>query len=209
MDPITFTPALIWDIILAAAIFICICVGLYRGLAATFVNLVGAIACIIVAAIFCKPIAVWAYDSFLAGRVKTATVQAVMEKLSGFTDLLQQMGLVDSISLATGDMTRKPTVALLTVLAFVLIYLVARLLIRLIVHLTKKVNGVPVIGAVNSLLGGALGALEGLLVCYIIALGVTLLISFSNNELSWINSGIVEKTRLLDWFIHIKLPFKL
>ena len=209
MNPIEFTPAMIWDIILAATILICICVGLCRGLAAALANLAGSIACIIAAAIFCKPVAVWVYDSFLAGRVETAAVQAVMEKLTGFTDLLLQMGLLDPINLAAESMAQKLIVALLRVLVFVLIYLIAKLIVRLIIRLTKKVNDVPVLGKVNRLLGGLLGAVEGLLVCYIIGLGVTLLISFSQNEWSWINSSIVENTRLLDWFIHIKLPFKL
>lgn len=209
MNPIEFTPAMIWDIALAVVILISIGFGLCRGLAAALANLAGTIACIAAAAVFSGTVATWAYDMFLAKRIETAAAQDVMEKLSGFTGLLQQAGLIETVNSTAAGMVRMLTVALLKVLAFVLIYLAAKLIVRFIIHLTKKVNDVPVLGKVNRLLGGLLGAIEGLLVCYIIGLGVTLLISFSQNEWSWINSSIVENTRLLDWFIHIKLPFKL
>lgn len=209
MNPIDFTPAMIWDIALAAVILISIGLGLHRGLAAALANLAGTIACIAAAAIFSGTVATWVYDTFLATRVETAAVQAVMEKLSGFTGLLQQVGLIEMVNGTAAGTVRTLTVALLKVLAFVVIYLVAKLIVRLIMHLTKKVNDVPVLGKVNRLLGGLLGAIEGLLVCYIIGLGVTLLISFSQNEWGWINSSIVEDTRLLDWLIHAKLPFEL
>ena len=56
------------------------------------------------------------------------------------------------------------------------------------------------------LLGGALGAAEAFLLCYLIGMAATVLISFSENRWGWLNTAVVQKTYLLNWFIQFEFP---
>ena len=54
-------------------------------------------------------------------------------------------------------------VALLTMVAFLVIFLVAMVIVRALAKLTRNVNRVPVVGGVNRVLGGVLGAARAVL----------------------------------------------
>ena len=62
------------------------------------------------------------------------------------------------------------------------------------------------VGGVNRLLGGVLGAAEAFLLCYLIGMAVTVLITFSENGWSWLNTAVVQKSTLLNWFVQFEFP---
>ena len=62
------------------------------------------------------------------------------------------------------------------------------------------------VGGVNRLLGGILGAAEAFLLCYLIGMAVTVLITFSENGWSWLNTAVVQKSTLLNWFVQFEFP---
>ena len=62
------------------------------------------------------------------------------------------------------------------------------------------------VGGVNRLLGGILGAAEAFLLCYLIGMAVTVLITFSENEWSWLNTAVVQKSTILNWFVQFEFP---
>ena len=72
--------------------------------------------------------------------------------------------------------------------------------------LTRNVNRVPVVGGVNRVLGGVLGAAEAFLLCYLIGMAAAVLITFSENEWSWLNTAVVQKSTILNWFVQFEFP---
>ena len=62
------------------------------------------------------------------------------------------------------------------------------------------------VGGVNRLLGGILGAAEAFLLCYLIGMAAAVLITFSENEWSWLNTAVVQKSTILNWFVQFEFP---
>ena len=200
------TASLIWDAALAALILFVVIRPVRRGFVSSFIHLLGVAASCLVAALTAGKAAAWLYDGYLAERVEQSVSDSLREKLEAFAGLLDRIDPTDTISAAAGDAVRTMAVSLLTMVAFLIIFLLAMLIVRALVRLTRSVNRVPVVGGINRLLGGVLGAAEAFLLCYLIGMAATVLISFSENRWGWLNTAVVQKTYLLNWFIQFEFP---
>lgn len=200
------TASLIWDAALAALILFVVIRSVRGGFVSSFIHLLGVAASCIVAALTAGKAAAWLYDGYLAERVEQSVSDSLREKLEAFAGLLDRIDPTDTISAAAGDAVRTMAVSLLTMVAFLIIFLLAMLIVRALVRLTRSVNRVPVVGGINRLLGGVLGAAEAFLLCYLIGMAATVLISFSENRWGWLNTAVVQKTYLLNWFIQFEFP---
>lgn len=200
------TASLIWDAALAALILFVVIRSVRRGFVSSFIHLLGVAASCIVAALTAGKAAAWLYDGYLAERVEQSVSDSLREKLEAFAGLLDRIDPTDTISAAAGDAVRTMAVSLLTMVAFLIIFLLAMLIVRALVKLARSVNRVPVVGGINRLLGGVLGAAEAFLLCYLIGMAATVLISFSENRWGWLNTAVVQKTYLLNWFIQFEFP---
>ena len=191
-----FTPSLIWDLALLALILFVMIRSVGRGFISSFIHLLGLAAACIVAALLSGKAAAWLYDGYLAERQKLAT----------FVELLDRIDPTDTISAAAGDALRTVMVAFLTMVAFLIIFLLAMLIVRALAKLTRNVNRVPVVGGVNRILGGVLGAAEAFLLCYLLGMAVTVLITVSENRWGWLNTAVVQQSTILNWFVQFKFP---
>lgn len=200
------TASLIWDAALAALILFVVIRSVRGGFVSSFIHLLGVAASCIVAALTAGKAAAWLYDGYLAERVEQSVSDSLREKLEAFAGLLDRIDPTDTISAAAGDAVRTMAVSLLTMVAFLIIFLLAMLIVRALVKLARSVNRVPVVGGINRLLGGVLGAAEAFLLCYLIGMAATVLISFSENRWGWLNTAVVQKTYLLNWFIQFEFP---
>ena len=198
--------SLIWDAALAALILFVVIRSVRGGFVSSFIHLLGVAASCIVAALTAGKAAAWLYDGYLAERVEQSVSDSLREKLEAFAGLLDRIDPTDTISAAAGDAVRTMAVSLLTMVAFLIIFLLAMLIVRALVKLARSVNRVPVVGGINRLLGGVLGAAEAFLLCYLIGMAATVLISFSENRWGWLNTAVVQKTYLLNWFIQFEFP---
>lgn len=194
-----FTPSLIWDLALIAVILFVMIRSVGRGFVSSFIHLLGLAAACIVAALLSGKAAAWLYDGYLAERLQTAVSDTLRQKLQTFAELLDRIDPTDTITGAAGD-------ALLTMVAFLVIFLVAMVIVRALAKLTRNVNRVPVVGGVNRVLGGVLGAAEAFLLCYLIGMAAAVLITFSENEWSWLNTAVVQKSTILNWFVQFEFP---
>ena len=176
-----FTPSLIWDLALIALILFVVIRSVGRGFVSSFIHLLGLAASCIVAALLSGRAAAWVYDGFLAEKLQTAVSDALQQKLQTFVELLDRIDPTNTIITSAGDALRTVMVALLTMVAFLIIFLLAMVIVKALARLTRNVNRVPVVGGVNRLLGGVLGAAEAFLLCYLIGMAVTVLITFSEN----------------------------
>ena len=187
-----FTPSLIWDLALIAVILFVMIRSVGRGFVSSFIHLLGLAAACIVAALLSGKAAAWLYDGYLAERLQTAVSDTLRQKLQTFAELLDRIDPTDTITGAAGDALRTVMVALLTM--------------RALAKLTRNVNRVPVVGGVNRVLGGVLGAAEAFLLCYLIGMAAAVLITFSENEWSWLNTAVVQKSTILNWFVQFEFP---
>ena len=201
------TASIIWDISLAVIILLVVFMGFGRGFLSSLISLVGTAASCIVAALLSPKAANWIYDNYLAQTVEGSISESLSAKLDTFANLLNQMGLADTVTDAANGTVRTLAVSLITVVVFLVIFLLAMLIVRLLIHAMRGVNRVPVLGGINRILGGVLGAGEAFLLCYVIGQLATVLVSFSKDQWSWVNTGVVEGTKLLSWFIQYKFPF--
>ena len=194
-----FTPSLIWDLALTAVILFVMIRSVGRGFVSSFIHLLGLAAACIVAALLSGKAAAWLYDGYLAERLQTAVSDTLRQKLQTFAELLDRIDPTDTITGAAGDALRTVMVALLTMVAFLVIFLVAMVIVRALAKLTRNVNRVPVVG-------GVLGAAEAFLLCYLIGMAAAVLITFSENEWSWLNTAVVQKSTILNWFVQFEFP---
>ena len=200
------TPSLIWDLALAALILYVMIRSIGRGFVSSFIHLLGLAAACIVAALLSGKAAAWLYDGYLAERLQTAVSDTLRQKLATFVELLDRIDPTDTISAAAGDALRTVMVAFLTMVAFLIMFLLAMLIVRALAKLTRNVNRVPVVGGVNRVLGGVLGAAEAFLLCYLLGMAVTVLITISENRWGWLNTAVVQHSTLLNWFVQFKFP---
>ena len=190
-----FTPSLIWDLALIAVILFVMIRSVGRGFVSSFIHLLGLAAACIVAALLSGKAAAWLYDGYLAERLQTAVSDTLRQKLQTFAELLDRIDPTDTITGAAGDALRTVMVALLTMVAFLVIFLVAMVIVRALAKLTRNVNRVPVVGAA-----------EAFLLCYLIGMAAAVLITFSENEWSWLNTAVVQKSTILNWFVQFEFP---
>ena len=195
-----------YKLALAALILYVMIRSIGRGFVSSFIHLLGLAAACIVAALLSGKAAAWLYDGYLAERLQTAVSDTLRQKLATFVELLDRIDPTDTISAAAGDALRTVMVAFLTMVAFLIIFLLAMLIVRALAKLTRNVNRVPVVGGVNRVLGGVLGAAEAFLLCYLLGMAVTVLITISENRWGWLNTAVVQQSTLLNWFVQFKFP---
>lgn len=84
----------------------------------------------------------------------------LLSNMPSVYDLLGISQLDDYISSALAE-------TVISVISSVLVFIIVIVLMRVLTHAMKLVNKLPVIGSLNHMLGGVLGTLEGVLVCWL------------------------------------------
>lgn len=128
-----------------------------------------------------------------------------------------EAGLIQSLEESTsgavenlGDVISKTVVepivvALLQMLFCLLIFALCVIIVKAVAALFKGFYNLPIIGPINSLLGAVVGILEAVIALYVLALIVSLVISFTGNELPWLNGDVIRSTHLFRWFYSFPL----
>ncbi|MEG0898120.1 MAG: CvpA family protein [Oscillospiraceae bacterium] len=122
----------------------------------------------------------------------------------GFSYELSRMINESSESIATAvlNILIAPIVkTVLRVLLFIIIFILSRIVFKILSSVLKFVRKIPVIGAVDGLLGGAIGLVEGVFVMFLIVSITTFLIKITNNTIPYITAETIEQTNLFQKFI--------
>jgi len=90
---------------------------------------------------------------------------------------------------------------LLQGLLFLLLFAACMVLVHCLAKVLRGVERLPVIGTVNGLLGGVMGALEALVVLFVAAVAVRLLLDVTGG-FSWLNAPIIDETYLFRHFYY-------
>lgn len=114
-----------------------------------------------------------------------------------------QLGQSDpaSVSEAITDSVLGPAATgLVRVLVFFLLFSVLMLLVNTIAGLLKSVNALPLVGTVNEVLGGLLGAAQGMLYVFVFASLLWFVVSAAGDAGGILSQEQIERTWLFRWF---------
>lgn len=98
-----------------------------------------------------------------------------------------------------------PVLAILRTACFFLLFGILLFFVRRVGYLFGGVYRLPLIGAVNTVLGGVIGVLQALVMLYLLALLLQLVIVVTGGELSWLNYRIMDSTYILRVFFDFSL----
>ncbi len=164
---------MVLDIIAAAVIAVMCIWGVKRGILKTVVSVCSWLLSTVLAWIFYSPVAEFLKTTpvfeYILNAVKTGftepraaeTKSAVPELFRGFVEAGIDNG-ADAAALGISNV-------IIALLAFVMTLLLCRVLILLLAAACKMASRLPVVKQCNKLLGGLLGAAEGVLILYIAA----------------------------------------
>lgn len=204
--------AWVFDIIAVLLIVTTIIISAKKGFLAGLLSFVGWIVSALVAKAFCGIISNYAYTSFVKERIYSAVFTALEghgESLaSSYTDFFQSLpesiqtllGSVDpnvlnsvfadpnrSLETVTTqiseDIIGPIVISMLTAIAFIVVFLICMLLVKVFVKLFKGIKKIPIIGPINTFLGGVIGAIEAVIIIYILTIALDFVTTASGGTL--------------------------
>ena len=208
--------ALILDITVVVILIVSFCIGWRRGLISSLLQLLGFAISLIAAWIFSRSITTYVYERFVRDKIVdnvsnklSSSVDGVVEATKGIFGKLADVGAAffdystisedkaSELGEKIVDQTiASPVQAVLRAIIFIILFAIFMLIIKLLSRLFKGVNKLPVLGTVNKMGGGLIGIVEGLIMCYLVVVGVSIIITLSADKLLWLNSDIVDQSRL-------------
>ena len=186
---------LIFDIIAIVLIVIMIIVSAKKGFLSGLLSFAGWIISALVAKAFCGVVSNFLYSSLIKNKVYTTILAALEEQgaslSSSYSNFLESLpetirsflGSADSETLNSifanseietvatrlcEDVVGPVILTMLTALAFIVIFLITLLIVKLFARLFKGVKKIPIIGPINTFLGGVAGAVEAIIIIYIL-----------------------------------------
>ena len=206
----SFSPSFIYDLLFLAVFSFAAVKSWQKGFLAGLAELIGAVFGVGVAVWGSRTLAPGIYEKFLSGtvteKVETAVAQsggdiaAAVQGLDFLPDSLRTT-LTEAIQTAGGQLPEKVTsllepviLPLVQVVLFVLLCVVVRWAFGLLIAVLRGINGVPLVGGVNQVLGLVLGLCTGALDCWLLALVLWFLVSVTAGGLDWLNTAVLQRS---------------
>ena len=184
---------IIVDLILIACFILFIFVGYKKGLAGSLIKLCSFVIALILALALYKPVANVIKDNTQIDEnikstiVETFGQQEQTQEENMPKDLVQNISseIENATSEAVNNIAQSISDTIINIGAGIVIFIVARLLLIIVSIFAKQIVKLPIIGLVDKVGGIAYGAVEGIVIIYIV-LG---LISLSS--LIWVDNAVV------------------
>lgn len=206
----SFSPSFIYDLLFLAVFSFAAVKSWQKGFLAGLAELIGAVFGVGVAVWGSRTLAPGIYEKFLSGtvteKVETAVAQsggdiaAAVQGLDFLPDSLRTT-LTEAIQTAGGQLPEKVTsllepviLPLVQVVLFVLLCVVVRWAFGLLIAVLRGINGVPLVGGVNQVLGLVLGLCTGALDCWLLALVLWFAASVTAGSLDWLNTAVLQRS---------------
>lgn len=193
---------IIIDIILAAAGILTVYCAYKKGFVSTVISLIGLLLALVLASYLGFMAADYIYDDVVGDKISQNIIDDFKSNSSrDINDVLPKYvsnyfknsneksdgiilggfdgGLAHS---AVKKAIKTPVTALITAVAFLILFIVFLLLFRWIAKLAGIINKIPVIGKLNSLLGGLLGIPKALLIIYLLCFLLSRYVMLSQNK---------------------------
>ena len=206
----SFFPSLIYDLLFLAVFSFAAVKSWQKGFLAGLAELIGAVLGVGVAVWGSRTLAPGIYEKFLSDtvteKVEAAVAQsggdiaAAVQGLDFLPDSLRTT-LTEAIQTAGGQLPEKVTsllepviLPLVQVVLFVLLCVVVRWAFSLLIAVLRGINGVPLVGGVNQVLGLVLGLCTGALDCWLLALVLWFAASVTAGSLDWLNTAVLQRS---------------
>ena len=206
----SFSPFLIYDLLFLAVFSFAAVKSWQKGFLAGLTELIGAVFGVGVAVWGSRTLAPGIYEKFLSDtvteKVEAAVAQsggdiaAAVQGLDFLPDSLRTT-LAEAIQTAGGQLPEKVTsllepviLPLVQVVLFVLLCVVVRWAFGLLIAVLRGINGVPLVGGVNQVLGLVLGLCTGALDCWLLALVLWFAASVTAGSLTWLNTAVLQRS---------------
>lgn len=204
----SFSPALVYDLIFLVLFAFAAVKSWQKGFLAGLTELIGALLGVGIAIWGSRTLAPQIYAQFLSGTVTDKVQSAVAQSGGDIAAAVQGLDFLpeslrntlagvlvtagQALPEQISNVLEPVIVPLVQVVLFVLLCLVVRWVFHLLVSLLRHVNGVPLVGGVNRLLGLLLGLCTGALDCWLLALALWFVASVTAGQLSWLNTGVLS-----------------
>lgn len=107
-------------------------------------------------------------------------------------------------STITDTIITQTIVPLLEVIFCILIFVILCGVVKAIASIFKNFYEIPILGPINSLLGGIMGIAQAIIMILILAVISNIVISMTDNNLSFYNNSILQNTFIFKWFFGSK-----
>lgn len=140
----------------------------------------------------------------LAGEMPALLSSALESELGIYVgQWYQQLANSDAATVTaaiTNTIIAPLAIGLLRVVVFFIMFSLLMMLVNTIAGLLKTVNHLPLIGMFNELLGGVLGAIQGMLYVFVLSAVLWFLISASGGKFGPITAEMIEQTIIFKRF---------
>lgn len=135
----------------------------------------------------------------MAGDIESGSTSAMR------TVLLNMMDASSSAKEAVVNGIIEPVfIMAVQTLLFIVIFILVLIILDVIAKALKLVNKIPVVGSVNSLLGGVAGLVQGLITVCIICIVFRFVIALTGGDVMFFNEVTVNSTYLFRWFYNFE-----
>ena len=206
----SFFPSLIYDLLFLAVFSFAAVKSWQKGFLAGLAELIGAVLGVGVAVWGSRTLAPGIYEKFLSDTVTEKVEDAVAQSGGDIAAAVQGLDflpdslrttLAKAIQTAGGQLPEKVTsllepviLPLVQVVLFVLLCVVVRWAFGLLIAVLRGINGVPLVGGVNQVLGLVLGLCTGALDCWLLALVLWFAASVTAGSLDWLNTAVLQRS---------------
>ena len=202
-----------------------------RGFVRTVVQLVGFFVSMFLANLIAGPAAEYAFGRFIRQPLlekvteqlsQTGSADAFLQSLAAVLESIpaylknamefaglpadwtipSASGGIEQVAGQIVDETIAPTcIALITTIFFLLLFSLFMFLTRMAARCFTGLRNVPIVGTLNTFLGGCVGAVEGVLYLYLAVTTVSLVLALTGDSIPFLNRQTLEST----WLIRLLL----
>ncbi|MDR2909245.1 MAG: CvpA family protein [Oscillospiraceae bacterium] len=219
---------LIWDALALLLIAIMILGAARRGMLRTLVSFAGGILSAVAAGYLSMPAARFLYNAVVRDSIRAVISRQVEEMLgegvssgAGWlaalpgwaAGMLREDGgvampetaadIIPAVERFIDAALAQPVLTLLRGICFFILFWVFLAIVRYIARALGAVNGIPLVGSLNTVLGGVLGAGEALIALYLLAVLAQAYIAVTGGGGEYVNDSILSRGYLFGFFYRL------
>ncbi|MEG0691619.1 MAG: CvpA family protein [Oscillospiraceae bacterium] len=143
----------------------------------------------------------------ILSKLPKVILNPLFSSFGGESELIQLIdnqtgGILEKLGTVVADNVIAPILlSLMEVITCLIIFILCTIIVKIIAKMFTGLYAIPIIGSINSILGGVLGIVQTAIIYYLLALVISTIISLTANELPWINNEIMNSTYILKHFI--------
>ena len=200
----------LYDLLFVVVLILTASSGWRRGFVSSLMLLIGGVAGIFGAVLVARTAGPVIYNDYVGASIAekvSATLAesggdaaAAVQSLTFLPESIRQT-LVDTMTEITGEATPhvievlEPIVLpLIQVILFLVVCVAVRWRFRALAWALRGCNSIPLVGSLNRLLGLVLGALTGVLNCWLLSLGLWLAGMLANGQVEFLRSSVMGQS---------------